>query len=262
MRIGWLILLHNWSFVSHSVPASHLVIKIWRTSFLRGFKSTLKQVCNPSPIQNKVSDWVPKIFQIGSTFMEMLVTVTWAIKVGKKCERLTLQEILDFMAKRKYKEIFSHIIGTLFRVTLKNILCGDWQLYLVLRTQFSRWHGGPHCSIFLWARVLFLSVFWPVFFGACFSLHVRGPSRYWMYTICCTAVRGIFAWFFACDAQLFTRVYSSKRACMLLTYDILPNRGLHLWGLPISIASRCGIQNLSHNCGNNARVAPRSEESL
>jgi len=104
-------------------------------------------------------------------------------------------------------------------------------------------------------------VFRPVVFAACFSFHVCSPSRCSWYMISCTAVRGVFAWFFAWDAHFFTRAHSSKRASML-TYDILPNRGLHLWCFDISITSRCGIQNLSHKCGNNARVAPRSEESL
>jgi len=123
------------------------------------------------------------------------------------------------------------------------------------------WHGGPRGFIFLWAWVLFLPVFRPAVFAPCVSFHVCSPSRCWLDMICCTAVRGIFAWFFACDTHFSTRVHSSKRAS-LLTYDILPNRGLHLWCLPISIASRCGIQNLFHKCGNNAQVAPRSEESL
>ena len=69
-----------------------------------------------------------------------------------------------------------------------------------------------------------------------FSFHVCNPSRCWLHMICSTAVRGIFAWFFAFHAHIFTGVNSSVRTSML-TYDILPNRCLHLWFHPISIAS-------------------------
>jgi len=174
------------------------------------------------------------------------------------CTLVVLSNVSDCAASLSH---LSHIIGTLVRVTAKIISCGDWRLHLVLRTQISQWRDGPRSSIFLWARVLFLLVFRPVVVAPCFSFHVCSPSRCWLYVLCCTTVRGIFAWFFACDARLFTLVPSSQRASML-TYDILPNRGLHLWCLPISIASRCGIQNHSHKCCNNARVAPRSKESL
>jgi len=154
------------------------------------------------------------------------------------------------------------VVGILFRVTVKNISCGDWRLHLVLRTQFLQRRGGPRCSIFLWSRCFFLPVFRPSVFAPCFSFHVCSPSRCWLYIICCTAaVRGIFSCFFAGDAHFFTPLHSSKLALVDLT-DILPNRCLHLWCLPISIASCCGIQNLFHKCGNNARVAPRSDESL
>jgi len=113
----------------------------------------------------------------------------------------------------------SDIIGTLFWVTIRNISCGNWRLHLVLRAQFSQWRSGPRSCIILWAQLPFLPVFWSVVFAPCVSFHVCSPSRCWLYMICCTAVRGIFAWFFACDAHFFTRVHSSERASTL-TYDI------------------------------------------
>ena len=145
----------------------------------------------------------------------------------------------------------------LVRVTVKNISCGDRLLILVLRTQFSQWRGGLRCFIFIWARVLSLLVFRPAVVAACFFFHVRSPSRCWSHMICSTVMRGIFAWLF----DIFTRGNSSERANMLTRY-IPPNRGLHLWCLPISIASRCGILNLFHKCCNHVQVAPRSEGEL
>jgi len=139
---------------------------------------------------------------------------------------------------------------TLFRVTAKNISCGDWRLRLVLRTLFSQWRSGPRFSImiFLWARVLFLPVFRPVVLAPYFFFHFCSPGRCWMNMICCTAVRGLFAWFFARDAHLVTLVPCSKRASML-SYDILLNRGLHLWFFLISIASLEPFSQMQQQCG-------------
>jgi len=56
--------------------------------------------------------------------------------------------------------LYSESLSRTYRVAT-----GD-SLHLVLRTLFSRWRTGPRCSIFLWARVLFL----PVFFNQLSSL--------------------------------------------------------------------------------------------
>ena len=173
----------------------------------------------------------------------------------------------------------SHVIALLW-VTVQDIRCDDRRLHPVLWPEFSQWCGaaigflsvrgpfvwdsvplaswcgGPRCFIFLGARALK-----PAVFAACFSFHVRSPSRCSSEKIGGRYIRGIFAAFFALHAHVSTRKDSSERAIML-THDIPLNWDLHLWFFPISIASRCGIQNLVHKCSNNAEVAPRYEETL
>ena len=90
-----------------------------------------------------------------------------------------------------------HSMGTLLRVTVQKISCGDRRLHPALRTQFlqccgsaigflnvrgpfvrdsvplaSCWRGGPRCFIFLGARVHFLDVFRPAVFAPYVSFNM------------------------------------------------------------------------------------------
>ena len=73
--------------------------------------------------------------------------------------------------------------STLFRVTVKNISCGDWRLHLVLRTQFSCWCGWPRCHLPLSPGAFSPYLFRPVVFAPCFSFHVYSPSLLGAYSL-------------------------------------------------------------------------------
>ena len=144
---------------------------------------------------------------VKKVFTKLILFVTW-----KKCREMLLFKSvnLQFFSKicrhvffevrrliffRKcFGMSFWHSMGTLLRVTVQKISCGDRLLHPALRTQFlqwcgaaigflnvrgpfvrdsvplaSCWRGGPRCFIFLRARVHFLHVLRPAVFAPYFS---------------------------------------------------------------------------------------------
>jgi len=147
------------------------------------------------------------------------------------------------------------VVGILFRITVKNMSCGDWWCPPGL--------ANAVFALTLWAALLHLLLI-PVIFPPCLWTNCL-RSLLFLSCLLSESVLIVYNLLYCCEGHIFLFLCRWRslfhsiaflKACVDLTY-ILPNRCL-----PISIASCCGIQNLSHKCGNNARVAPRSEESL